>query len=128
MGVDSYAAIAHASAKVLPAPPGKEPHRKKATRPELPLWCALVTRVIKAGTEEFKSAPCMAAQVEEKRKLDAQTTWDYDTVREWAHVRSDVSLPEATVARLFVIMGRKGDEITDESGRSSEVKYKARGV
>jgi hypothetical protein len=112
----------------LSSPPGIEPHRVKATRPELPLWCALITRVIKAGTEEFKSAPSMAAQVEEKRKLDAQTTWDYTTVREWAHVRSDVLLPEATVARLFVIMGRKGDEITDESGRASEVKYKARGV
>ena len=63
-------------------------HRHKATRPTIPHWCGLLTRVIKAGTEEFKSLPCQDAQKEEKRKLDAQSTWDYETVREWSNIRS----------------------------------------
>eukprot|EP00972_Heterocapsa_arctica_P099301 14652897-Heterocapsa_arctica.AAC.1 len=49
------------------------------------------------------------------------------TFREWSAVRADPTLLGATVARLFVIMGRKGDEMENVDGRSSEVKYKARG-
>ncbi len=92
----------------------------------MPLWCGLLTRVIKAGTEEFRSAPCNAAQEAERAKLEQQETWDLTTVREWSAVRSDPALPEATVARLFVIMGRKGDEMAD-TANTAEVKYKARG-
>ena len=42
-------------------------------------------------------------------------------------MRADPTLLEATVARLFVIMGRKGDEMIGADGRAAEVKYKARG-
>ena len=103
---------ARTSTETLPSPSASG-HRPKAIRPTLPLWCGLLTRVIKAGTDEFKSAPCNKAQEEEKTKLEKQSTWDMDTVREWASVRADPTLLEATVARLFVIMGRKGDEMID---------------
>ena len=66
--------------------------------------------------------------MDEKKKLEDQGTWDIETVREWASVRADPTLLEATVARLFVIMGRKCDEMIDAQGRSAEAKYKARGV
>ena len=63
-----------------------------------------------------------------KVKLESQGTWDLLTVREWSAVRRDPTLLEATVARLFVIMGRKGDEMEGADGRAAEIKYKARGV
>ena len=66
--------------------------------------------------------------MDERVKLEDSETWDLTSVREWAAIRADPSLPEATVARLFVIMGRKGDEMIDADGRAAEVKYKAREV
>jgi hypothetical protein len=126
--VVGYAAVeAHTTLRNISAPSAADGHRTKSKRPEMPLWCGLLTRVIKAGTEEFKSAPCNAAQEAERAKLEQQETWDLTTVREWSAVRSDPALPEATVARLFVIMGRKGDEMAD-TANTAEVKYKARGV
>jgi hypothetical protein len=45
-----------------------------------------------------------------------------------AAVRADPTVLEATVACLFVIMGRQGDEMIGADGRAAEMKYKARGV
>ncbi|WP_288992781.1 hypothetical protein, partial [uncultured Marinobacter sp.] len=124
-----YAALnAHTSSISPSSPPAASTHRPKMGRPNMPFWCGLLTRVIKAGTDEFKSVPCQEAQKSEKDKLESQDTWDYGTVREWSHIRRDPTLPEATVARLFVIMGRKGDEMDGADGRAAEIKYKARGV
>eukprot|EP00972_Heterocapsa_arctica_P085535 12607269-Heterocapsa_arctica.AAC.1 len=47
-------------------------HRCKQGKPSMPFWCGLLTRVIKAGTDEFKSAPCTQAQVDERVKLESQ--------------------------------------------------------
>eukprot|EP00972_Heterocapsa_arctica_P057432 8474672-Heterocapsa_arctica.AAC.1 len=91
------------------------------------LWCGLVTRLIKPGSEEYKGAKCQKAQDDERLKLEGQNVWDPDSVREWSSVARDPSLQEATVARLFVIMGRKGEEMAQTAGAESEVKYKARG-
>ncbi len=119
--VDRAAAMAsQSSSNCLPPSPC---HREKALKAQLPLWCGMLTRVIKAGTDEFKSAPCTKAQLDEKSKLESQGTWELESVREWSAVRRDPDLKEATVARLFVIMGRKGDEMIDSaSDRSSEIK------
>ena len=121
-------ALTEAQAFLAANLPTSSGHRAKHFKPSMPFWCGLLTRVIKAGTDEFKSAPCTQAQVDERVKLEAQGTWDLLTVREWSAVRADPTLLEATVARLFVIMGRKGDEMVDADGRAAEVKYKARGV
>ncbi len=80
-GVDGHAAAeASTTLRNIPTPSASDPHRPKSKRPEMPLWCGLLTRVIKAGTEEFKSAPCNAAQEAERAKLEQQETWDLTTV------------------------------------------------
>eukprot|EP00972_Heterocapsa_arctica_P106295 15659302-Heterocapsa_arctica.AAC.1 len=46
---DSLPTGAPVSSGPGPAPP----HRNKLTKPQTPLWCGLLTRIIKPGTEEF---------------------------------------------------------------------------
>eukprot|EP00972_Heterocapsa_arctica_P000059 9312-Heterocapsa_arctica.AAC.1 len=94
----------------------------------MPLWCGLVARLIKPGSEEYKSAKRQKAQDDERLKIEGQNVWDPESVREWSSVARDPNLEEAAVAHLFVIMGRMGEEMAQTAGAESEVKYKARWV
>eukprot|EP00972_Heterocapsa_arctica_P089925 13266505-Heterocapsa_arctica.AAC.1 len=91
---------------------GHQQHREKSTKANRPLWCGLLTRLIKPSSDEFKSPPCQDSQSDEKTKLEKKEVWDdYSTVREWGSVSSDPAFVEATVARVFVIMGLKNEEM-----------------
>ena len=98
-----------------------EGHRRRDGAPGVPLWCAMVTRVIPASSPEFRCEEALKAQKIEKEKLLERRVWLPETVREWSDVVRDDSFDEALCGRVFVIMGYKGDETTCG-------KYKARGV
>ena len=69
----------------------------------------LVTRVIPAGSPEFKSAGCKAALDKELARLRAIPVWREDLVEEWSEVRRKD--PKAMVGRIFAIMGEKHSEL-----------------
>eukprot|EP00972_Heterocapsa_arctica_P053785 7922178-Heterocapsa_arctica.AAC.1 len=56
-----------------------EGHRPKSPPTSMPLWCGLVTRLIKLGSEEYKSAKCQKAQDDERLMLEGQNVWDPDS-------------------------------------------------
>eukprot|EP00972_Heterocapsa_arctica_P026999 3971232-Heterocapsa_arctica.AAC.1 len=65
-GVGYVAAEARAITTETSSTSSVRNHRCKMGEPSMPFWCGLLTRVIKAGTDEFKSAPCTQAQVDER--------------------------------------------------------------
>ena len=102
-------------------------HRQKQDKSLLGVLNALVTRVIPAKDPEFHSPPCVAALKKELDDLRGQGVWDENGVTEWASAKAD-SLKkgvDATVGRLFAIMGEKGSELRRPV---SERVYKARAV
>ena len=102
-------------------------HRERVAAPALPLWCAMVTRVIPAGSPEFKCRGAQAALQAEREVLEKNKVYLLETVREWQSVVQDPSFDEAMCGRIFAIMGKKGDELASD-GANGDVKYKARGV
>ena len=72
------------------------------------LWTGLVTRIVPAGTPEFKSAPCQRALEKERSTLLSQDVWDELYPREWSAIRR--SDPTAMCGRVFAIMGEKAAE------------------
>eukprot|EP00972_Heterocapsa_arctica_P036203 5327487-Heterocapsa_arctica.AAC.1 len=68
------------------------------TTASTPLWCGLVTSLIKPVSDEFQSAKSQQPQTDERQKLEKQDVWDPSSVREWASVKNDPTLREATVA------------------------------
>ena len=72
------------------------------------LWTSLVTRIIPAGSAEFKSVRCGAALEKERTTLRGPDVWDEDDPHEWAQVRGADA--EAMCGRVFAIMGDKRGE------------------
>ena len=99
-------------------------HRPRNRQYKFGMWSGLVTRIIPAGSPEFRSEFCQKALLKEKGTLENATVWDISTVREWSDVRNDGS--ESLVGRVFAIMGEKGSErgIQNPADRT----YKARVV
>jgi len=104
---------ATASERVLPS--GK---------PQMPLWCAMITRTISIKAQEGQSDKAKAAV---KAEVDSHTnrgTWDISKVKEVAEWMRDERYTEVLIGRAFVIVGAKFSEETDQS----DMKYKARMV
>eukprot|EP00972_Heterocapsa_arctica_P072307 10681731-Heterocapsa_arctica.AAC.1 len=98
--VRQFGAAAYSQPVGEPTVYGPAQHHPKLGKPRVPLWCALLTRLIKPGSEELKSAASQEAQYEERTKLETQGIWDdVSTVREWSSIRADPTLTKTTVAR-----------------------------
>ena len=85
------------------------------------VWSGLVTRIVPAGSPEFKSEPCVKALHKERSTLEGAGVWNIDTVREWRDVRSGHG--EHMVGRIFAIMGEKHAE---KKAAPQDRVYKAR--
>ena len=88
--------------------PAVTAHRLRVDPSNFGLWSGLVTRIVPAGTPEFKSAPCARALKKERSTLMAQDVWDEKDPHEWADVRR--ADPRAMCGRVFAIMGEKAAE------------------
>ena len=88
--------------------PKREAHRLHLDPNTFGLWSGLVTRIIPAGTPEFKSDSCARALHKELSTLRSQNVWDESDPQEWATVRR--ADPRAMCGRVFAIMGEKAAE------------------
>ena len=88
--------------------PKRGTHRLHLDPNTFGLWSGLVTRIIPAGTPEFKSDSCARALHKELSTLRAQNVWDESDPQEWATVRR--ADPRAMCGRVFAIMGEKAAE------------------
>ena len=93
-------------------------------RPQLPLWCAMITRTISIKSQEGQSDKAKAAVKAEVDSHAKRGTWDIQKVREVSEWMKDPYFTEVLVGRAFVIVGAKFSEDSDQS----DIKYKARMV
>ena len=92
-----------------------------ASKPCLPLWCAMVTRTVSLKCEEAQEAKeAVAKEVAYHVERD---TWDLLRVRELSEWMRDDAYSEVLVGRVFVILGVKFAEMA-----KSERKFRARAV
>ena len=96
-------------------------HRPRHLHHQFGVWSGLVTRIVPAGSPEFKSEPCVKALHKERSTLEGAGVWNIDTVREWRDVRSGHG--EHMVGRIFAIMGEKHAE---KKAAPQDRVYKAR--
>ena len=88
-------------------------HRERDLPPRQPLWCSLVTRVVKPKSSE---AQCEGAKQAVKAELDnmnAKKVWDTDDVYSLTDLLQDPKISEAMLGRAFTILGVKGEELDD---------------
>ena len=86
----------------LAAPP-KSGHRNHDSLPATPLWCALVTRIVKPKSSE---AECPAAKAAIRKELDSmreKRVWDVDDVYSLHDLLRTPDVKEAMLGRAFQI-------------------------
>ena len=103
--------------------PPRTGHRCRNDPELFGVWTALVTRIIPAKTDEFKSAACQAALKDELARLRKRGCWDESTVMEFSALMKEKR--DCLVGRLFGIMGEKNAE---SSKPADQRTYKARVV
>ena len=91
--------------------------------PRTPFWCSLVTRQVTVNSEEGRSDKAAKAIEKERKGHEHKGSWDFSTVREYADWMADPKVLEAIIGRVFITLGVKNDELTDE-----EKSMKARAV
>ena len=94
-----------------------------ASKPSMPLWCAMVTRTISLKCEEAQEPEAKKAVAKEVGYHVERGTWDLSRVRELSEWMRDDAYSEVLVGRLFVTFGVKFAELA-----KSERKFRARAV
>ena len=94
-----------------------------ASKPSMPLWCAMVTRTISLKCEEAQEPEAKEAVAKEVGYHVERGTWDLSRVRELSEWMRDDAYSEVLVGRLFVTLGVKFAEMA-----KSERKFRARAV
>ena len=94
-----------------------------ASKPSMPLWCAMVTRTISLKCEEAQEPEAKEAVAKEEGNHVERGTWDLSRVRELSEWMRDDAYSEVLVGRLFVTLGVKFAEMA-----KSERKFRARAV
>ena len=98
----------------------KSEHRVKDDPTLFGIWSALVTRIIAASSEKFRSAGCQAALQKELSTLRDRQAWDEKTVCEWHEAARQGT---ADVGRVFAMMGEKHAEVlNDPSSRTHKAR------
>ena len=86
-------------------------HREHDSLPSAPLWCALVTRIVKPRSKE---ADCLEAEAAIRKELDSMTAkvvWDVNDVYSLHDLLRTPNVNEAMLGRVFQILGVKGEEL-----------------
>ena len=94
-----------------------------ASKPSMPLWCAMLTRTISLMCEEAQEPEAKEAMAKEVAYYVERGTWDISRVRELSGWMRDDAYTEVLVGRLFVALGVKFAELA-----KSEQKFRARAV
>ena len=92
-----------------------------ASKPSMPLWCAMVTRTISLKCEEAQEPEAKEVVAKEVAYHVERGTWDLSRVRELSEWMRDDAYTEVLVGRLFVTLGVKFAELA-----KSERKFRAR--
>ena len=82
-------------------------HQPQDARPVLPLWCALVTRIVNLSSTEAKCDGARAALDKERDGLMKANTFDMNNPREYSDLMRDNKIDEAMFGRVFMILGKK---------------------
>jgi hypothetical protein len=99
-------------------------HQPQDARPLLPLWCALVTRIVNLSSIEAKCDGARAALDKERDGLMKANTFDMNNPREYSDLMRDNKIDEAMFGRVFMILGKKNAEMDERD----EQTWKARAV
>ena len=94
-----------------------------ASKPSMPVWCAMVTRTISLKCEEAQEPEAKEAVAKEVGYHVERGTWDLARVRELSEWMRDDAYSEMLVGRLFVTLGVMFAELA-----KSERKFRARAV
>jgi hypothetical protein len=99
----------------------KTVHRQHDSAPTRPLWCSLVTRIVKPKSEEARSPGAVAAMEKELGNMYEKEVWDTKDVYSLHDLLRDDRIKEAMLGRAFAILGIKGEELG-----VADQKWKAR--
>ena len=86
-----------------------------ASKPSMPLWCAMVTKTISLKCEEAQEPEAQEAVAKEVACHVERGTWDLSRVRELSEWMRDDTYTEVLVGRLFVTLGVKFAELAVEN-------------
>ena len=94
----------------------REVNDKNSTALPAAALLGMVTRIIPAGTKEFRSAPCQAALGKELESLRSMPAWNEKDVHEAAAVlgKARQAGKEVMIGRIFGILGQKNSELVKE--------------
>ena len=76
-------------------------HRELDSRPTMPLWCSLITRVVKPKSAEARCAGAEAALRKELANMDSKKVWDTDDVYSLKDFLHHPNILEAMLGRDF---------------------------
>ena len=77
----------------------------------MPLWCAMITRIVKPKSEEAQCEGAKKAIRAELEKMMKRKVWDIDDVYSLQDLLRDPNVKEAMLGRAFQILGVKGEEL-----------------
>ena len=66
-----------------------------------PLWCSLITRIVKLNSDEGRSPSAIKAIDKERVGLLKHKTWDEASVMEVSDLYKDARYPDALIGRVF---------------------------
>ena len=81
--------------------------RELDSRPNMPLWCSLITRVVKLKSAEARCPVAEAALKKELANIASNKVWDTENVHSLKGLLNHRDLPEAKLRRVFPILGVK---------------------
>ena len=80
----------------------------------MPLWCSLVTRVVKPKSAEARCEGAANAIARELSNMDSKKVWDTGEVYSLTDILRNPKIPEAMFGRAFSIRGIKNKELGDD--------------
>ena len=105
----------------LPALVAKTNHRSHDQVPLRPLWCSLVTRIVKPKSSEAQCEGAREAMRKELGNIESKGVWDTNDVYSLTDLLRDTKIKEAMLGRAFAILGVKNEELDVK-----DQKWKAR--
>ena len=80
----------------------------------MPLWCSLITRVVKPKSAEARCEGAEKASRKELSNMDAKKVWDTNGVYSLKNILRNSKIPEAMFGRVFSILGIKNEGLGED--------------
>ena len=80
----------------------------------MPLWCALITRVVKPKSVEARCEGATNTIRKELSNMDSKKVWDTGEVYSMKDILDNPAIPEAMFGRVLSILGIKNVELGDD--------------